>query len=485
MSDSRITRKRKIIIFLTLQIVLVTLMALLPLNDLYKIIIGISIYIFQVFMAIYIGYIGAIIALFFNLTGLAAVIITYFEDGDRMALGVSLFIVSSIVGCGIIAYFTEKNWKIVKKLKDSGNIDYVTGSYNHNYFIKRIYSEIARAGRGGEHTSLLFLDIDHFDNINKLFGIKFGDKLLRLVSRHISMELREYDTLFRNEGDEFSIILPNTGISEAEEISTRIRGAVYGLRSNELLENKGLDITISVGFSSYPELAPGADDLISQGKAALYTAKQGGRNKHSLYFDIFSYIKKNLPSAESSFMENLKVILWTLTSKDSYTFGHSERVAKYSVDIGKCIGLEKQDLIDLEITALLHDIGKIDIPLSVLNKRGKLTPDEFITIQSHTLEGARILKPIKHIHGLIDGVTHHHEKYNGSGYPKGLKGDNIPLIARIIAIADAYDAMRSDRPYRNGLTLNQTSKVIMENLGIQFDPELGALFLEKCTPDYL
>lgn len=169
-----------------------------------------------------------------------------------------------------------------------------------------------------------------------------------------------------------------------------------------------------------------------------------------------------------------------LRKYDPYTFSHSINVFYVSVAIGSMVGLDKTRLSDLGISAILHDIGKMSIPKRILNKRSKLTDSEFSIIKKHTCEGFSFAK--EHIslsEAAFPGILHHHEKYNGTGYPIGIKGEQIDLLARIISVADVYDAMTSDRPYRKALTRNEAVGFIRANSGTHFDPKIASLFLES------
>jgi HD-GYP domain-containing protein (c-di-GMP phosphodiesterase class II) len=188
---------------------------------------------------------------------------------------------------------------------------------------------------------------------------------------------------------------------------------------------------------------------------------------HRLYSDIHNI-----------FLDYIKSIAAALDARDAYTHGHSRRVAEFSIGIGKELGLSEGELEFLELSATIHDIGKIGIGESVLNKTGKLTDEEFSIIKSHVVKGSKILEPMSRLRALMPGVRHHHERYDGKGYPDGLKGNEIHLVARIISVADTYDAMTSSRVYRKGLPKEVAFKEIEKGAGTQFDPKLALAFVE-------
>ncbi len=178
------------------------------------------------------------------------------------------------------------------------------------------------------------------------------------------------------------------------------------------------------------------------------------------------------------FYSSIKSLVTAIEAKDKYTRGHTERVTKYSISIAKEMNLEENDIKNLELAAMLHDIGKIGIPDKVLLKPGKLTDEEYEMIKTHPSKGAEILMHIKSMKNILPGIRHHHERYDGRGYPDGLSGENIPLSARIIAVADSFDAMVTDRPYRKGLPIEEAIRRLKENKGTQFDPNAVDTFIK-------
>ena len=187
---------------------------------------------------------------------------------------------------------------------------------------------------------------------------------------------------------------------------------------------------------------------------------------------------------ENSYMESIEILRYTVEAKDQYTRGHSERVSDYSVLIGKKLGLSESDIHTLKIGGLFHDIGKIGVPDAVLSKPGRLTDEEFEEIKKHPTIGAQILSNATIFDDIIPIVKYHHERYDGRGYPEGLVGEDIPYLARIAAVADTYDAMRSKRPYRNALPIDIVKEEFRKNIGTQFDPDIAALFLDVIKNNY-
>ena len=196
---------------------------------------------------------------------------------------------------------------------------------------------------------------------------------------------------------------------------------------------------------------------------------------------LSKFNQKLVDDLKELLINTVSAISNALEAKDSYTFGHSNRVTFYAIEIGKTIGLDEQSLSYLEFAGLLHDIGKIGVPEIILNKPGRLTEEEYSVISKHPLRGGKILSRLKNIQEVIDCVVHHHERFDGNGHPNGLKGEDIPLGARILAVADSYDAMTSDRPYRKSMSHEDAVEELKRCSGGQFDPKIVEAFLETKT----
>lgn len=200
--------------------------------------------------------------------------------------------------------------------------------------------------------------------------------------------------------------------------------------------------------------------------------------------DINDELKDTYDQLEKAYMESIQTLRYTVEAKDAYTRGHSDRVSEYSVLIGKKLGLQDSDIRLLQIGGLFHDIGKIGVPDSILLKEAKLTDDEYSQIKNHPSIGAHILSNATIFADIIPIVKHHHEKYDGTGYPGRLKGEEIPYLARIAAVADTFDAMTSVRPYRKALPLDIVKEEFRKYSGTQFDPNIAKAFLEILETDY-
>ncbi len=374
-----------------------------------------------------------------------------------------------------------ENADLYKKAKERANIDELTGLYNHRYFHNRVNEEIARSSRFGDTFSLMTIDLDHFKNYNDVYGHLYGDKVLQNVGEFIKRSIRSVDMAFRYGGDEFAIILPHTSIDNAYKVAERIRKKI-----ESDIDIKGYPLTCSLGIASWPTDGLMREEMIQASDAALYHSKQSGRNRTSIASEL--HIPEVLGMLDASENTNAAVIntiyalAATVDAKDTYTYGHSKKVSKYATDIAEALGFPEKHIASIRAAGLLHDIGKIGVADQILAKNGPLNDEEWEPIRSHPSIGVSILKHVEELKDCIAAVQYHHERFDGNGYPSGLKGDNIPIDARILAIADSFDAMTSARPYRNKPRTNaQALEEIQRCSGTQFDPNIVKIFEEIMT----
>ena len=356
------------------------------------------------------------------------------------------------------------------------NTDGLTELYNHRHFHERLDQEIARGSRFGAIFSLIMLDLDHFKTFNDNYGHLAGDEVLRKIGRCIEGSVRSVDMAFRYGGEEFTVILPETQLDDAFKVAERIR------KSIETKANSGtMPVTASLGISTWPADGMTKEDLISRADAALYQAKQMGRNHTCLSSEVIkgqtSLISLELETKARA-LSIIYALAATVDAKDHYTYGHSKKVSQFAVSISETLGLPPDRTATIRAAGLLHDIGKIAIPDSVLNKPGPLTEEEWEPVKAHPELGVDILKHVIDLVNCLPAILHHHEHYDGTGYPAGLKGDEIPLEARILAIADAYDAITSIRSYHQQLSPQQALGELRRCAGTQFDPELVKTFCQ-------
>ena len=360
------------------------------------------------------------------------------------------------------------------------NTDGLTGLYNHRHFHESLEQEIARGARFGTMFSVIMLDIDLFKVYNDIYGHLAGDQILRKMGELIKDSVRKLDIPFRYGGEEFTVILPEARLDDAYKVAERMRRAIESKASI-----KAMPVTVSLGVASWPSDGVTKEEIIGCADAALYRAKQTGRNRTCLSSDI---VKPRIPligeelEARRGALNIIYALAATVDAKDHYTYGHSKKVSEYSVVLSEALGLPEDRITTIRAAALLHDIGKIGIPDSVLNKEGTLTEKEWEQVKAHPQDGIEILRHIINLVNCLPAILHHHEHYDGSGYPSGLKGEDIPSEARILAIADAYDAITSLRPYRERLSPQQALDELKRCAGAQFDPELVDIFCKIMQP---
>jgi diguanylate cyclase (GGDEF)-like protein/putative nucleotidyltransferase with HDIG domain len=369
-----------------------------------------------------------------------------------------------------------ENAQLYAEAKQRANTDELTGLFNHRCFHQRLDEEIARCLRFGEIFSLLILDLDLFKTYNDIRGHLEGDEILKLTSRQIKDSIRAVDIGFRYGGDEFAVILPHTPLDGAHKAAEKIRKRVEAA-----MDSKGVAITCSIGIASWPADGVMREDIIRAADTALYYAKQVGRNRTHLASEVALAEVLRMeaePDSKKAILNTVYALAATVDAKDHHTYGHSKKVAKYATEIAEALGYPQERTGAISAAALLHDIGKIGISDQILAKPGPLSPEEWEPIHAHPDLSVAIVKHIDRLSSSLAAIQYHHERYDGTGYPTGLKGDNIPLDARILAVADAYDAMTSPRPYRSGkLTPKQALEELKRCAGKQFDPRIVDVFV--------
>ena len=373
-----------------------------------------------------------------------------------------------------------ENAQLYKRAKTRANTDELTGLYNHRSFHDRLEEEIARGSRFGGTFSLIMLDIDLFKSYNDIYGHLAGDQVLRKVGRYLQNAVRSIDLAFRYGGEEFAVILPEARLDDAYKVAERIRKTIESKTSS-----RAMPITASLGVGNWPNDGVMKEEVIGLADAALYRAKQTGRNRTCLSSDVLkpdsSLIGIELETRPRA-LSMIYALAATVDAKDNYTYGHSKKVSEYAVAVAEKLNMAQDKMTTVRAASLLHDIGKVGVPDSILNKKEPLTDDEWKPIRSHPKLGVEILRHVIDLANCLPAILHHHEHFDGNGYPAGLKGDQIPLEARILSVADSYDAMTSPRPYREQLRMEEAVSELKRCAGTQFDPAIVDLFCEIIKP---
>lgn len=403
---------------------------------------------------------------------------------------------------------TMDNMSLVEKSEEHINTDLLTQLYNHRGFQECLTKEIHKAEETKSELSVVMLDVNNISRINREFGHVKGDEVIKLVAEKVKNNLRKSDVAGRYGGDEIAIILPNTEISEAKYIAEYI---TYSL-SCCFVDDVG-PVKVAVGIASYPNCAGEQEKLLILAEQAMYISQAKGYKDgmsaiiSSADFNFWddvalkSYaeiISKRHAQMGVNFEEELlhkfnteqissqnhleeiaKSLAGAIDAKDPYTKGHSTSVSRYSEALARAINLPEEEVERISLGALLHDVGKIGIPENVLKKPDKLSDDEWNIMKQHPVIGAeKVLQPNEALRDLIPIVKYHHEHVDGTGYPQRLKGEEIPLSARIVAVADAFHALVSDRPYRKGLSLDVACDILLQGAGKQWDSSLVTKFIQ-------
>ena len=371
-----------------------------------------------------------------------------------------------------------------------------TGLYNHNYFGELIESEFYRAKRNAQPLSMIMIDIDYFKSLNDAYGHSFGDLILKQFSKKLRKVVRLHDYVIRFGGEEFVILLPasdrlNTLVL-ARRIADFMKEHSFGDRKNSV------KLKLSMAIVTYPDDNSifKSSDFIEIAERILLAAKENGGDRICCFSDTknngassngwheesdISFMKRQLSritlQVNQSFTESIFAFAKTIKCKDSYTGYHVEKTVFYATEIARRLMLSDENIRLIEQAAMLHDLGKIGISDKILLKKRKLTDLEFKKIKEHPKIGVDIIRSIQFLHGLIPLILYHHERWDGKGYPCGLKGKETPVGARVIAIADVYQALTSDRPYRKALSEKKALDIIRANSGTQFDPDIANEFL--------
>ena len=378
--------------------------------------------------------------------------------------------------------------------------DRLTGIANRETLLTTLVAEVERAARHHSWLSVAFIDIDRFKPVNDTYGHNSGDAVLRQVASLIAGNIRASDMFGRYGGEEFMLILPETAHDEALVLAEKLRNLVMQ-KPLVIAGNQTLRVTISIGIAGDVGSQLQVDALVDQADAAMYAAKSLGRNRTYLYraIDESAPVRRAPISAEHRAAATAigqwandtatEALASVLAPQPHHRGRPSDMIASLATGIALELGLPTEEIERIRVASLLHDLGKLAVPPEILDKPTALSDGEWQAIGEHPRIGQVILEQASGLREAIPVVLHHHERFNGGGYPHGLKGNEIPMGARIVAVADAYHAMVHDRPYKTALTHDQALAELRSNAGTQFDPIVvnvfSAVYAEGVPPDGL
>ncbi len=349
--------------------------------------------------------------------------------------------------------------------------DPLTGLINHRAFQKQFEQEAFRVQQEDTEIAVVVLDLDNFKFFNDCYGHAVGDEVLQMVAQRLQTVCDTFDTIARFGGDEFALLLPDSGHTPITEVEARLWADLGDLSFLPGGQGTAIPITVSVGAALFTQVSPDRHEVLRQADERLLRAKTGGATEMEAQQVRLSALRR------VQGFSMLDALVTAVDNKDRYTRRHSEDVMTYSLLIARTLGMSEDEQHTVAVAALLHDVGKIGVPDAILRKPGKLTEEEFETVQQHPMMGAIMVGAVPGLEETLDAVRHHHERWDGNGYPFGLTGEETPLVARLMAVADAYSAMTTDRPYRKGMEQAKALSILDAGSGTQWDPACVQAFL--------
>lgn len=372
--------------------------------------------------------------------------------------------------------------------------DALTGLRNHRALQGILLQELAAGAAQSLPVSVIMLDIDHFRRFNEMYGHDVGDRALRGVAGAIQSALRGGDYAARYGGEEFVIVLPATDAQQANEIAVLTLAAIA--RTVITLNAGGgvANLSASLGHATFPLHASAPASLLKAADLALYAAKRSGRGCVAAYTPTLLASSTHLLPGGASLaapeageialpsgadLEMVQALITAIDLRDGYTAAHSDGVARFAVAIAQALALPAEHIEALRLGGLIHDVGKIGVPDDILRKPGTLDTAEWTTMRAHTTMGEEILRPVEKLRHLLPLVRWHHERLDGSGYPDGLKGEQIPLMVRILSVADVFEAFTAERPYHPGRPASAGLRLLQEEVALhRLDPQVLAVFAQ-------
>lgn len=368
------------------------------------------------------------------------------------------------------------------RTREKADTDTLTGLRNHGHFQEYLKSEVETCLLDGRPLAVIMLDLDHFKSVNDEFGHQKGDDVLGVVGRMLSEEIRSADYAARYGGEEFVVVMPGVtgkaGVAMAEIFRQKLKEAAgeMGLSADY--------VGGSFGVADLPGCGIDARSLVAAADSALLFAKRQGRDRVAHFLDLSQTelaegdIRRLHSRLRGASLETIRALAEAVNESDEYSGKESALLETLTQKLAEKLGMDDDQTQALELATKLHDIGKVGVPGAILRKKEKLTPEELAIVRRHPEFGHDILQEARQMQEMISAILYHHERWDGNGYPEHLQGEQIPVMARVVAIMDAYRAMRCDRPYRKALTVAQAIAELRRGAGTQFDPALVEVFAE-------
>ncbi|HEX8236459.1 MAG TPA: diguanylate cyclase [Abditibacteriaceae bacterium] len=372
-----------------------------------------------------------------------------------------------------------QNAYLYQEARRRADLDGVTDLFNHRTVQEKLSGLLQQARQSNKVMTIVMMDLNNFKFFNDTYGHPVGDTVLRTVAQCLRDTCRTDDVIGRYGGDEFVALLPDTDAHGALEVCSRIAARVEE-EAYQGSDGRRIPIGLSFGAAVFPHDGDAALELLTIADANLYEAKRGGA----------PLMIQRSPTEETQELRQLKdvgvggsfgvldALVTAIDNKDHYTRRHSEDVTHWASLMARELGYSTETQRAVRICGLLHDVGKIAVPDAILRKPGRLNDDEFQIMQQHPVFGALIVKDVPNLNEVLGGIRHHHERYDGKGYPDKLKEEDIPMMGRLLAVPDCFSAMTTDRPYRKALTWSEALTEIERGKGTQFDPVMVDAFLE-------
>jgi len=419
------------------------------------------------------------------------------KDAGKVPVALSTFVIRNArrnpthIIC--LAHDLTERTRLISRLERLAVTDEMTRLYNYRYFTERLGHEFRRAKRYGTPFACIILDLDYFKSVNDTYGHRAGDQVLQGVADVVSEATREVDVVTRYGGEEFAVLLPNTGREGAKACAEKIRVAVAG--HAVLVGGIKIQVTCSLGVAAITPDMRDEETLLKRADTSLLIAKQRGRNCVCEWTEVTTFesdwqqdddearvarlrdrVRHLNLEVKPGYIEHAKPLVEQVEAAIVGAHSHSARVARHAGRLAAAVGLSPAEVESVRYAAFLHDLGKVAVPTRIWQKEGALTDAERALIEQHTVVGEDLVRELTVMEAELPIIRSHHERWDGTGYPDGLAGEDIPLGARILAVANVYDALTHERAHRKALRPPEALAQLRRGAGTQFDPRLVEAF---------